>query len=237
MPDNVNHTIVTLTIARYPGWAIPIAFMAMVIFRFPLFFRKKLLFWRLMGSGKNGTFDKTPDLKQWAIMGVFDAKNTMQFDEAFNHETILKNAYGGFIASWLKLFCTNSNTYLLLPIESHGNWNGRKVFGNLPKNSDYEGQIAVMTRATIRISKLSRFWAHVPDAAMEMANAEGFITSYGVGEWPWIKQATFSIWENKALMRKFAYQSPHHKEVIRKTYAENWYSEEMFTRFKVVTKF
>lgn len=237
MPDNANHTIVTLTIARYPGWAIPIAFMAMVLFRIPLFFRKKLLFWRLMGSGKNGTFDKTPDLKQWAIMGVFDGKSATQFDKMFNHETILQHAYGTFIAGWLKLFCLESHTFLLEPIESHGIWNGRKVFGDLPKNSEYEGQIAVMTRATIRFSKLNRFWAHVPEAAMEMANAEGFIKSYGVGEWPWIKQATFSIWENKAAMRKFAYQSPYHKEVIRKTHAENWYSEEMFTRFKVITKF
>jgi heme-degrading monooxygenase HmoA len=237
MPDNANHTIVTLTIARYPGWAVPIAFVAMVLFRIPLFFRKKLLFWRLMGSGKNGTFDKIPDLKQWAIMGVFAGEQSSAFQENSDHATVLHSAYGAFIAGWLKLFCRESHTFLLQPIESHGNWNGRKVFGDLPKNSEYEGQIAVMTRATIRLSKLNRFWAHVPDAAHEMANAEGFITSYGVGEWPWIKQATFSIWENKAAMRKFAYQSPYHKEVIRKTHAENWYSEEMFTRFKVVTKF
>ena len=94
-----------------------------------------------------------------------------------------------------------------------------------------------MTRATIRLSKLGRFWEHVPEAAAEMVRAEGFIKSYGVGEWPWIKQATFSIWKTKEDMRNFAYKSQYHKEVIRKTHAENWYSEEMFVRFRVLNKF
>jgi len=226
--------ITTLTIVRYRGWGIPLAFLAMVIFRFFLFFNRDLLFWRLMGSGKNGTFDKTPDLKQWAILGVYPTEKYAFSSENFSHNTVLVAAYGSFIAGWIGLFCNTSQTYLLQPLESHGLWNGKSVFGDLPKNSPYDGPIAVMTRATIRLKKLSRFWEHVPAAALEMANAPGFIKSYGVGEWPWIKQATFSIWESKALMRQFAYQSPYHKEIIKKTHQENWYSEEMFTRFAVL---
>jgi hypothetical protein len=229
--------IATLTITRYPAWAVPFAFLSMVIFRIPLAFSRKLSFWRLMGSGKNGTFDKSPDLKQWALMGVMDAASAPAYLDESGHDLVLKNTYGSFIAGWIRFFCKDSHTYLLQPIESHGLWNGREVFGNLPKNSDYEGEIAVMTRATIRFSKLGRFWEHVPEAAAEMARAEGFIKSYGVGEWPWIKQATFSIWKTKDAMRQFAYKSQYHKEVIRKTRAENWYTEEMFVRFRVLGRF
>ena len=64
-----------------------------------------------------------------------------------------------------------------------------------------------------------------------MSGANGFITSFGIGEVPWIKQATFSIWRSKADMKKFAYTMQQHADVIRKTRKENWYSEDMFIRF------
>jgi hypothetical protein len=235
MVSHSHKRIATLTITRYPDWAVPFAFLSMVFFRVPLFLNGNLSFWRLMGSGKNGTFDKKPDLNQWALMAVFDSAFLENLPT--NKQHITKKIYGGFIAAWINKFAGQTETYLLDPIEGHGLWNGKEVFGSLPKNSGYEGEIAIMTRATIRLSKLNRFWQHVPDAATEMANAEGFIKSYGVGEWPWIKQATFSIWQSKAAMRAFAYKSGYHKEVIRKTHAENWYSEEMFVRFRIMDKF
>jgi heme-degrading monooxygenase HmoA len=67
-----------------------------------------------------------------------------------------------------------------------------------------------------------------------MNGAKGFVTSIGIGEMPYIKQATFSIWQNKESMKNFAYQMKEHAEVIRKTRKENWYSEDMFARFKVL---
>jgi hypothetical protein len=67
-----------------------------------------------------------------------------------------------------------------------------------------------------------------------MATAPGFITSFGIGEIPWIKQATFSIWESKEAMKAFAYGMREHSEVIQKTRRQKWYSEDMFTRFKII---
>ncbi len=93
--------------------------------------------------------------------------------------------------------------------------------------------IAVLTRATIRSGKLRRFWQHVEAVAQRMTQAEGFISSVGIGEVPWIKQATFSIWQSKSAMKAFAYQSYQHSDVIRKTRTEDWYSEEMFVRFVI----
>jgi hypothetical protein len=35
-------------------------------------------------------------------------------------------------------------------------------------------------------------------------------------------------------MKQFAYKMKDHAEVIQKTRKENWYSEDMFVRFKVL---
>ena len=217
---------VSLTIIKYPTRFIPFAFFAMAIMRLPLSLRKSLSFYKLMGTGKNGTFDKTPDLHQWAIMAAHTEEQ---------NQLTIENLYGSFVAKWLKIFHCNATIYLLEPIEGHGFWDGKKPFGNLAPKSDYEGKIAVITRATIKLNKLKYFWQNVAPIAAKMVNADGFIISYGVGEIPWIKQATFSIWESKAAMKNFAYGMKEHAEVIQKTRQQKWYSEDMFTRFKVLT--
>lgn len=214
----------TLIIVKYkPIYAI-FGFLSMAIFRIPLFFNKKVHFYKLMGTGKNGTFDKVPDLSQWSILLTY------------NDDVTLEAQFGGFILKWFDFFCKKQTIYLLQPIEGHGLWDKKKVFGNLPPTTEYEGEIAVLTRATIRLHKLRYFWQNVAPIASQMSTAEGFITSYGVGEIPWVKQATFSIWESKAMMKKFAYRMPQHKAVIQKTRKQNWYSEDMFTRFIVKQK-
>ena len=211
---------VRLSIVVYPNWLGWAGFLSMALFRFPLWLSSGLRFWKLMGTGKNGTFDKNPDWNRWAVLEVYDAPTSTPT----------------FITRWGKLFNATQTIYELEPIEGHGLWDGKQVFGDLPKNSDYEGKIAVLTRATIKLSGLKRFWEHVDAIANQMASAPGFITSVGIGEVPFIKQATFSIWESKELMRSFAYKLPLHKEVIKKTHQEKWYSEDMFTRFKVIEK-
>jgi hypothetical protein len=151
----------------------------------------------------------------------------------YRGELLLQKLYGRFIARWLSLFNCETITYLLESIEGHGLWDGKEVFGDLPRNSEYDGQIAILTRATIRLSKLKEFWKYVDGTAAKMAAADGFVTSYGIGEMPLRKQATFSIWENKAAVKSFAYQTKEHQEVIQKTRQDNWYSEDMFVRFRI----
>ncbi len=126
------------------------------------------------------------------------------------------------------------NNYLFAGIDRRAwivGWQGS--FGDLPKSSEYEGQIAILTRATIRLSKLKQFWKNVDGVATKMAKADGLVTSYGIGEMPLIKQATFSIWQSKDAMRSFAYQTNEHQEVIQRTRRNDWYSEDMFVRFKI----
>lgn len=225
-------TKTSLTIIRYPAWAAPAGLLSMALFRLPLWMNRKVTFFKLMGSGKNGTFDKKPDWRQWAIMLVLEDDNqapTSPREIPLLHQRL----FGSFIAGWIRIFRGESFTVMLNPIEGHGTWDGKQVFGQLPPKSGYEGPIAVMTRATIRISRLGYFWRHVAPVAAQMSGAPGFITSFGIGEVPWIKQATFSIWRSKQDMKNFAYGMKEHQEVIRLTRQQQWYSEDMFVRFQI----
>jgi hypothetical protein len=234
MPE-ASKRIAVLFVFRYPAWAAFFGMLSMAVFRLPLWLNRRLNFWRLMGSGRNGTFDIVPDFRQWAILAVYPASLHQTVSETDDLKTLINNILGRFIATWVSLFKAEGHAMLLSPEEGHGLWNGQPVFGELErKAADWDGPIAVMTRATIRLSRAKQFWRHVNAVASQMAAAPGFITSYGIGEVPFIKQATFSIWTSKAAMQEFAYKMPQHKEVIRKTYAENWYSEDMFTRFRIL---
>ncbi|MEP7163697.1 MAG: spheroidene monooxygenase [Ferruginibacter sp.] len=223
----------SLTIIRYPKLFIPFAFFAMAIHRLPLLLNKKIRFYKLLGCGKHGTFDKVPDLQQWGILAVHSSEFIVESNNS-DHILLLRILYGSFISSWLRLFRCETFTILLEPLEGHGLWDGKEVFGALAKNSAYEGPIAILTRATIRFNKLKWFWQHVAAVTDKMNASKGFITSLGIGEVPWIKQATFSVWESKADMMAFAYGMKEHTDVIKKTREQQWYSEEMFVRFKII---
>ena len=224
--------ITTLNVIRYPKWLGWAGFISMALFRIPLIMNRQIRFWKLMGSGRNGTFDMVPEWRQWAILLVQEEVNGLNTAPSAMKKLF---PFSTFIASWHSIFHCEVWQLALEPLESHGSWDGKQCFGTLPKQSAYEGVTAVLTRATIRFSKLHRFWSHVNPVADRMVEADGFIMSLGIGEVPFIKQATFSIWQSKAQMKQFAYQQKAHTDVISKTRKEKWYREEMFVQFKIIS--
>ncbi|MEI8110885.1 MAG: DUF3291 domain-containing protein [Chitinophagia bacterium] len=215
----------SLILVRYKPWLGWAGFLSMAIFRLPLLLSNQIAFWRLMGCGKNGTFDIMPDLLQWGLLLI--PKENIQ---------PVSPIVPSFIAGWWRFFGCEEYHIELSALEGHGTWNGKEVFGKYPENgSSYSGKIAVLTRATIRLRKLSAFWKQVDQVAETMTTASGFITSVGIGEIPWVKQATFSVWESREQMKQFAYRMREHQDVIRRTRQEKWYSEEMFVRFAIIS--
>ena len=197
----------------------------MAVFRLPMRFQKGCSFWQLMGSGKKGSFDLNPDWQQWALLACWDSRES--FDRFYRYS---------FISKWWHSFKTENWTILCEPIQSHGKWDGSEPFSATAKMEE-AGAIAVITRATIRFKNMKPFWASAAKVADLMKDARGLVTSFGIGEMPAYKQATFSIWENAESMKDFAYRSAEHREVIQKTKDENWYSEELFARFKLIEAF
>lgn len=214
--------IVSLTIVRYRKAFVPFALLAMALHRLPMALQQGCTFWKLLGSGRNGTFDLQPDWQQWGLLAVWDD------EDDYN-----RFAESSFVSKWWRILGTESWTILCRPIQSHGQWDGKEPFGK-PNDKIDAGPIAVLTRATIKISRLKNFWSHVDEVANLMVGAPGYITSIGVGEAPVYRQATFSIWQDMEAMKAFAYGSKEHAEVIKKTRSEGWYSEELFARFRII---
>jgi hypothetical protein len=91
--------------------------------------------------------------------------------------------------------------------------------------------VVVLTRATIRLSKLYYFWKRVGNVSSTLENYDGLALSIGVGEWPLIQQATLSVWKTQTEMMDYAYKNQKHREVVQLTRKLNWYKEELFARF------
>ncbi|MEU8383068.1 spheroidene monooxygenase [Streptosporangium sp. NPDC048865] len=96
---------------------------------------------------------------------------------------------------------------------------------------DPGGPVAVLTRASIRPARLVAFYRSVPGVDRLLAEQDGCLASVGVGEWPLARQGTFSLWRDAAAVRDFAHRGRAHRQVIGRTRAEGWYSEELFARF------
>lgn len=228
--------LAVLTISRYPAKHKITAFHSMALFRPSLALNKALNFYKLMGTGRNGTFDKNPDWQQYAIFSVSGADEIPPFPQA-NYIAWREKYYGRFIHRYWKWANANTTTYILEPILSHGTWNKKNIFP-APLSVGTAGEkIAVLTRASIRLSRAREFWANVPPVQQQMTEADGLLYSVGIGEVPLLRQSTFSIWKDEASMKAFAYRMQEHREVIQKTRSRNWYSEEMFTRFRVLHTF
>ncbi|MDE3124786.1 MAG: DUF3291 domain-containing protein [Bacteroidota bacterium] len=206
-------------VVRYPKYLGFFGMLSMAFFRISLFLNKHVHFYKLLGCGKNGSFDLQPDWRQWAILTISDNQQNR-----LNHIT-------PFIQWWWQFFKCELLWLKLQPIEGHGTWDRQLCFGKLPLKTNYEGPIAILTRATIHTKKIKQFWSHVDAVSAEMHRAPGLITSIGIGEIPWFRGATLSVWESKTHMRAFAYSQPFHQAVIVKTRKEKWYSEDMFVRF------
>ncbi len=177
-----------------------------------------LTWFRLLGTGSGNGFWFIPEFKIFALLAVWENENYA--DNFFAHAKLFQE---------YNEKASEIRTVYMKPLQSKGSWGDVNPFeGNIGNN---ESPIAVITRATIRFPALFNFWRHVPAASRRVVQSPGLIFSAGIGEWPLIQMATFSIWENEKAMKSYAYKSPEHLTAIKKAREQNWFREELFARF------
>ena len=183
-----------------------------------------LTFYKLMGSGKGRVFSLTPDFLLYGLFAVWESE---QAADTFFEASPLLQEYGQH--------CHEQWTVKLIPIKAHGLWDGSNPFKAIEHNIQNNGPIAVLTRASIHLKALPAFWKHGKETSRAIEKAPGLLAAIGLGELPFVRQATFSIWESQAQMLEYAYKTAQHQRVIKKTRSDNWYSEELFARFAILS--
>ena len=179
-------------------------------------------FYKLMGTGKGEGFNPFPDWSVYCLLQVWDSKQDAE--DFFSHHGIFQR-YKSKASKVCTIFLNN--------IQSKGMWSGKNPFEPNKPNSEIN-EIAIITRATIRTSKLRTFWSYVPTSQKQLLNNPGLIYTKGIGEVPLLNMATFSIWKDKESMMDFAYKQRHHQKAIKMTKQLDWYKEELFARFQII---
>ena len=178
-------------------------------------------FYKLMGSGKGLGFNPLPDWSVYSLLQVWESENDA---DIFFKEAAIFQKYRAHTSEIWTIYLKN--------ITAKGAWSGANPF-RASENLDADNKnFAVITRATIKIKYLAKFWSYVPRSQNPLRGAEGLIFTKGIGEIPIVQMATFSLWESAELMKNFAYKSAEHREAITKTRELGWYKEELFARFQ-----
>jgi hypothetical protein len=182
-----------------------------------------LLFYKLLGSGQGRGFSLQPNFRRYGLMCTWESEAAA--DALLSNSDLMQEYREHTEETW---------TVKLLPYQAHGQWDGQQPFTPMLSEKYKEGPIAVLTRASVNWRRLPSFCRFGLRTSAALDEAQGLICSIGLGELPFIRQATFSIWASAEAMRQYAYKDPAHQEVMRRTRAEKWYSEELFARFRPI---
>jgi heme-degrading monooxygenase HmoA len=214
-------TITFFKFRKNKGWA----FAQMGLAPSKLQQKEGLKFFKLMGTGGGNGFSLWPDFGTYAFLGVWD--NQKSADDFLKHNAFIQNYYQK---------SSSFRTIKMLPVKSHGLWSGQNPFPEQEVPTNDSGlPVAVITRATLRPSRLFAFWKSVPHASAAIENAAGVQYFKGIGEWPFVQQATLSLWDSFEAVKQFAYRDQTHAKIIKKTRSQKWYSEDLFARFHLLS--
>ncbi|QIE42953.1 spheroidene monooxygenase [Rhodobacteraceae bacterium SC52] len=177
-------------------------------------------FWKLCGSGTGEGFTPLPNTAVYAILAAWPdldvAQERTQKSGPFSRYTA--KAY----ESW--------HLYLS-PTSVRGAWAGQTPF---TATSDAgQGPLAALTRATVRPRKAAQFWKRVPKISAMIGRDPNVLFKIGIGEVPLLHQVTFSIWPDADSMAAFARTNGPHARAISAVRDGNWFSEELYARFRV----
>ncbi len=178
-------------------------------------------FWKLCGSGTGEGFTPRPNTAVWAILAVWPDLATAR--ERTGSAKVFRRWRARADEDW---------TIFLAATSARGRWAGVEPFA--VDATPGPGPLAALTRASLRPSRLLRFWARVPDISAVIGADPNVAFKIGIGEVPWLHQVTFSVWPDAAAMAAFARGDGPHGRAIAAVRRENWFAEELYARFRVL---
>jgi len=178
-------------------------------------------FVKTLGTGCGESFRPRPNLRIYAVLATWPS-------EAIARARLAE----GEIYRRYRAQAAEHWTVYLSAISSRGRWAGVAPFE--VADGPPEMPIAVLTRASIKPWKVAAFWRNAPDIDAQTAREPCLLFKMGMGELPWIRQVTFSIWSDLGAMTTFAYRHPYHRDAARHARERAWFSEELFARFRVL---
>ncbi|MFZ4515907.1 MAG: hypothetical protein ACOYN3_06305 [Acidimicrobiia bacterium] len=176
-----------------------------------------LRFLRTLGTGSGSSMTFGADLSRWATLAVWEDNHVYQ---QFLSSTLAPEQHPRVVEWWRAEFAL---------VSAHGSWNRVNPFADCPEVDPGDGPVAVLTRATIPMRHWRAFRRAVPPVDADLHQHPGLLATVGIGERPVGLQATFSLWQNSAAVRAFAYEGPH-AEVIRAEARHAWFAESCFAR-------
>lgn len=215
--------LTTFSVLRYPRGQRWWAFMNQGRARRPLAATPGLGFFRLLGSGSGFTI--RPDFTCYALLATWSSEQAA--DAFFATSPVLAACLARASEAW---------TVKLVPRRVRGRWGGREPFladAPLPTLPD-DLPIVVLTRASLRLRALPSFWARSSAVDRQILAAPGLRLALGVGELPWIRPVTFSVWDGTTPMEQFAVHGDAHRDATKAARDRGWFKEDLFARFAAI---
>ena len=177
-----------------------------------------LEFFKHMGSGRNGGFSFRPSGTHQALYCVF--KDLTSAEKFYTSSKLMQ---------WYRAHANEFFSVKLKTYSIKGQWSG--FIPQITTDTPISGPIVSITRASIKPLNCLEFWSKEPAAETSLEKTAGCIIAAGIGEAPFFRQATFTIWESQAAMDQYARQGAH-QDAIRASMNGNYFSESMFSRYQ-----
>jgi spheroidene monooxygenase len=170
-----------------------------------------------MGSGRNGGFSIYPSGTHQALFCVF--QDGPSLDAFYQSSKIIR---------WYKEHANDFFSVKLKAYSLKGQWSG--FVPQITTQAPHSGPIVSITRASIKPLYCLPFWRKQPAAEVSLQQSSGCIIAAGVGEAPFFRQATFTIWESQSAMDQYARHGAH-QSAISASLSGHYFSESMFSRY------
>ena len=188
-----------------------------------------LQFAKVMGSGHEGGFSLRPSTTHQGLVCMLASA---QQGQDFLDSVFVREARERARESW---------TGLLAVTSVRGQWDGQAwgptssvALGTYSGDASLQAApLAVLTRASIRPTKVAAFWRHAPTSQKAMEDAPGCSLAVGLGEAPVLRQCTFSLWRDTSSMEAYA-RGGAHGAAAQAAHRQDYFSESMFVRLKLL---